>query len=44
MSLRCLGLCGVDEATEPSLLAALSRWPRVELGVLFRPDKEGQKR
>ena len=45
MSLHRVGLCGVDDSVDPSLLSAIvSRWPRVELGVLFRPGKEGQPR
>jgi len=45
MSLRCVGLCGVDESVDPSLLSALgSRWSRVEFGVLFRPGREGTNR
>mmetsp|Transcript_2361 Transcript_2361/g.7280 ORF Transcript_2361/g.7280 Transcript_2361/m.7280 type:complete len:1032 (+) Transcript_2361:74-3169(+) len=45
MSLRCVGLCGVDDSVDPSLLSAIgSRWPRAELGVLFRPGREGTAR
>lgn len=45
MSLRCVGLCGVDDSVDPSLLSAIgSRWPRAELGVLFRPGREGEAR
>ncbi|KAJ8601146.1 hypothetical protein CTAYLR_008497 [Chrysophaeum taylorii] len=45
MSLRCVGLCGVDDSVEPSLLSAIgSRWVRAELGVLFRPGLEGEPR
>mmetsp|Transcript_23603 Transcript_23603/g.84238 ORF Transcript_23603/g.84238 Transcript_23603/m.84238 type:complete len:993 (+) Transcript_23603:109-3087(+) len=45
MSLRCVGLCGVDDTVDPSLLSAIgSKWPRAELGVLIRPGKEGTPR
>eukprot|EP00929_Paragymnodinium_shiwhaense_P119264 TRINITY_DN91149_c0_g1_i1.p1 TRINITY_DN91149_c0_g1~~TRINITY_DN91149_c0_g1_i1.p1 ORF type:complete len:979 (+),score=240.35 TRINITY_DN91149_c0_g1_i1:101-3037(+) len=45
MSLRALGLCGVDESVDVELLRLLSsRYPQVEFGVLFREDKEGSPR
>jgi hypothetical protein len=45
MALRALGFCGVDDSTQPELLEMISaRFPGVEWGVLFRPDKEGQPR
>lgn len=45
MSLRCVGLCGVDDSVDPCLLSAIgSRWPRAELGVLFKPGFEGSDR
>jgi len=44
MSLRCLGLCGVDDSIDPALLSTIVRnWSDVvELGVLFRPGLEGK--
>ncbi len=43
--LRAIGFCGVDDSTQPELLDMISaRFPGVEWGVLFRPDKEGQPR
>ena len=45
MKLRALGFCGVDESVDPSLLALISlRYPAIEWGVLFRPDKAGEPR
>ena len=45
LNLRALGFCGADDSCEPLLLQALSlRYPYVEWGVLFRPDKEGTPR
>eukprot|EP01062_Namystynia_karyoxenos_P025420 TRINITY_DN1_c0_g2_i1.p1 TRINITY_DN1_c0_g2~~TRINITY_DN1_c0_g2_i1.p1 ORF type:complete len:1043 (+),score=314.55 TRINITY_DN1_c0_g2_i1:117-3131(+) len=45
MSLRTLGLCGIDDSVDPSLLSALAhRFPRAEFGILFREDKEGTPR
>jgi hypothetical protein len=44
-SLHALGFCGVDESVDPDLLALISaRFPAIEWGVLFRPDKEGEPR
>ena len=43
--LRALGFCGVDDSVSPRFLGAVSHlYPKVEFGVLFRPDKEGQPR
>eukprot|EP01065_Artemidia_motanka_P037890 TRINITY_DN46791_c0_g1_i1.p1 TRINITY_DN46791_c0_g1~~TRINITY_DN46791_c0_g1_i1.p1 ORF type:complete len:980 (+),score=203.92 TRINITY_DN46791_c0_g1_i1:75-3014(+) len=45
MSVRVLGLCGVDDSVDPLLLSAIAqRFPRVEFGVLFREDKAGTPR
>ena len=45
MKLRAVGFCGVDESVDPSLLALISlRYPAIEWGVLFRPDKAGEPR
>ena len=45
MRLRAVGFCGVDESVDPSLLALISlRYPAIEWGVLFRPDKAGEPR
>jgi len=41
--LRCVGLCGVDDACAPELESVA--WPSwVEFGVLFRAEKEGRPR
>ena len=43
--LRALGFCGVDDSVSPRFLGAVSHlYPKVEFGVLFRHDKEGQPR
>lgn len=45
MPLRYVGFCGADDSVDASLLGAISaRYPFVEWGVLFRPDKEGTPR
>lgn len=45
MHLRYLGFCGVDDSVEQELLELISqRYPRIEWGVLFRPDLEGTPR
>jgi hypothetical protein len=43
--LIALGFCGVDDSIHPHQLAILSyTYPKVEFGILFRPDKEGTPR
>lgn len=45
VSLSALGFCGADDSVHPDHLAILSHaFPKVEFGVLFRPDKEGTPR
>ena len=45
LNLRFMGFCGADDSVSPDLLVVLSaRYPWVEWGVLFRPDKEGLPR
>lgn len=45
LKLRAVGFCGVDDSVNPRLLALLSQaYPRIEWGVLFRPDRQGQPR
>lgn len=45
VNLRFLGFCGVDDSVDPREMVALSRkYPTLEWGVLFRPDKEGTPR
>mmetsp|Transcript_139971 Transcript_139971/g.390204 ORF Transcript_139971/g.390204 Transcript_139971/m.390204 type:complete len:293 (-) Transcript_139971:125-1003(-) len=45
VTLRCVGLCGIDESVDPRFVALLaSRFPFAEWGVLFRPDKAGEPR
>lgn len=45
MSLRCVGLCGVDDSVDVDLLKLISnRFPRTEFGVLFNAAKEGTPR
>lgn len=45
LQLRYLGFCGVDDSVEQELLELISqRYPRIEWGVLFRPDLEGTPR
>ena len=45
LQLRAFGLCGVDDSVDPELLGLISqRFPFIEWGVLFRPDKEGTPR
>ena len=40
-----MGLCGADDSVDPALLGLISeKYPFVEWGVLFRPDKEGEPR
>ena len=42
VSLRCVGLCGIDDSVDPRFVAIVAgRFPFAEWGVLFRPDKEG---
>ena len=42
MKLRYLGLCGIDDSVNLDHIAMLSeKFPFVEWGILFRPDKEG---
>jgi phosphoribosylanthranilate isomerase len=44
-TLRALGFCGADDSVHPNFLAVISHaFPLVEIGVLFRPDKQGQPR
>jgi hypothetical protein len=44
-TLRALGFCGADDSVHPNFLAVISHaYPLVEIGVLFRPDKQGQPR
>jgi hypothetical protein len=44
-TLRALGFCGADDSVHPNFLAVISHaHPLVEMGVLFRPDKQGQPR
>jgi phosphoribosylanthranilate isomerase len=44
-TLRALGFCGADDSVHPNFLAIISHaYPLVEMGVLFRPDKQGQPR
>ena len=41
MPLSYVGFCGADDSVDASLLGAISiKYPFVEWGVLFRPDKE----
>ena len=43
--LRALGFCGADDSVPPGLLQVLSSdCPKIEWGVLFRPDKEATPR
>lgn len=43
--LSALGFCGADTSVNPRHLALLSQcYPKIEWGILFRPDKEGQPR
>ncbi|GAX09348.1 hypothetical protein FisN_6Lh282 [Fistulifera solaris] len=43
--LRALGFCGADDSVHPHHLVVLAQaYPRVEFGVLFRPDLEGRPR
>lgn len=45
MSLRALGLCGVDDSVDVEMLRIIgSRYCHVEFGVLFREEKAGQPR
>mmetsp|Transcript_8 Transcript_8/g.5 ORF Transcript_8/g.5 Transcript_8/m.5 type:complete len:115 (+) Transcript_8:62-406(+) len=45
MPVKALGFCGADDSVDPRLLAAISaRYPWVEWGILFRPEKEGEPR
>eukprot|EP00939_MAST-03C_sp_MAST-3C-sp1_P003851 g3851.t1 len=46
LRLRYFGLCGVDDTVgDPELLYLISlKYPKIEWGVLFRPDKEGEPR
>ena len=45
MKLRALGFCGADDSVSPRLLGLLCQaYPFIEIGVLFRPDKEGEPR
>lgn len=45
LNLRAVGFCGVDDSVSPRMLVVLAQaYPKVEFGVLFRPDKEGQPR
>lgn len=45
MKLRYLGLCGIDDSVKISHIELLAdKFPFVEWGVLFRPDKEGEPR
>lgn len=45
VQLHALGLCGIDNSVNPGQLVMYAHlYPRVEFGVLFRPDKEGQPR
>ena len=45
MKLKALGLCGIDESVDQLLLKLISnKYPFVEWGVLFRPDKMGSDR
>ncbi|KAL7531291.1 hypothetical protein ACHAXR_003962 [Thalassiosira sp. AJA248-18] len=43
--LEALGFCGADDSVNPRLLALIAqKYPLVEWGILFRPDKEGLPR
>jgi hypothetical protein len=43
--LVALGFCGIDDSVHPHHLAILARsYPKIEFGVLFRPDREGTPR
>jgi len=45
MSIRAVGLCGVDDSVDVELLRLLAaRYPAAEFGVLFREDKQGTPR
>ena len=43
--LRVMGFCGADDSVNQEILETISaRYPWIEWGVLFRPDKEGEPR
>eukprot|EP00970_Alexandrium_tamarense_P020401 scaffold15199_cov193-Alexandrium_tamarense.AAC.17 len=43
--LSALGFCGADDTVNPRHLALIAhKYPHVEWGILFRPDKEGLPR
>ena len=43
--IHSVGFCGIDESVDPIVLSTLSaRYPFIEWGFLFRPDKEGEPR